>query len=231
LFPFEKEYFESVGISALCFGHPITQKKVEQKSSAQLRSSYNLDARPIVCIAPGSRSQEINHILPLLIDLSVSYPEYQWCVSCAPGIDSAYLQKLISKNPAAQCTVVKEPLSCLLSISDYAFITSGTATLEAALLNVPQVVCYKTSWLNYQIAKRLINVPFISLVNLIMNRKVVAELIQSDFTIENLSKAMKDLQQPDLKGNMQEDYQLLAAKMTTKDPFNAVATTIIDLAG
>jgi lipid-A-disaccharide synthase len=230
LFPFEKEYFERNGISALCFGHPITQKLVDTKSSAQLKSLYNLDTRPIVCIAPGSRRQEINHVLPPLIDLSVSYPMYHWCVSCASGIDRAYLQKLISKTPAAQCHIVTEPLSLLLSISDYAFITSGTATLEAALFNVPQVVCYKTSWVNYQIAKRLITIPYISLVNLIMNRKVVAELIQSDFTIGNLSKAMNDLLQPDLKANIQEDYQRLAAKMTTKESFSAVATTIIDLA-
>lgn len=230
LFPFEKSYFDQQGIPTLCFGHPMTQEIAKRNQATNIRDIYKLDTRPIVCLAPGSRRQEVRHMLPTLITFSTFYPQYNYCVSCAPGVELTYLQQIISENPAAKCTIVTESLSELLSISHCAFITSGTATFEAALLNVPQVVCYKTSWINYYLAKLLIKVRYISLVNLILNRKAVTELIQENFSIQNLKNEMEALQRPDVRDKMKTDYIELKNIMNTKDTFSAMASAIIEFA-
>ncbi|MCX6315799.1 MAG: lipid-A-disaccharide synthase [Bacteroidetes bacterium] len=145
----------------------------------------------IIALLPGSRKQEILKKLPVMLEVSKSYPEYQFIVAKAPGMEESFYDALLKDYH--NVSYVSNQTYALLKQSTAALVTSGTATLETALFSVPEVVCYKGSWLSYQIGKRLVDVKYISLVNLIMDRLVVTELIQDDLTVDNLKKELHEL--------------------------------------
>lgn len=163
---------------------------------------------PIIALLPGSRKQEILKKLPVMLEVSKSFPTYQFMVAKAPGVEESFYDDLLKSY--SNVSYVSNRTYDLLSVAKAALVTSGTATLETALFGVPEVVCYKGSPISYQIAKRVIKVKYISLVNLIMDKMVVKELIQHDLTAENLQLELNELLQNEKRiTTLKSDYAAL----------------------
>jgi len=186
ILPFEKDYFKNKWNWEVDYvGHPL----VEVVERFELRDMRNVwGDKPVIALLPGSRKQEIFKKLPVMLEVSKKFPAYQFIVAKAPGVEEGFYDELL--RPYKNVSSVSGQTYDLLMQAKAALVTSGTATLETALFAVPQVVCYKGSWLSYQIGRRLVRVKYISLVNLIMDRPVVKELIQHDLTVENLEKEL-----------------------------------------
>ena len=185
ILPFEKPFYDKFNYHVDYVGHPlldaIQQYRSIQKDRTQFILENNLQTSPIIAILPGSRKQEIRKKLPVMLDAVKDLKEYQIIVAGAPSLDHSFYEEFITSDSVK---LVHGKTYDLLSASEAAIVTSGTATLETALLDIPEVVCYKTSKISYSIAKRLVKIKFISLVNLIMDKEVVRELIQADCTSE-----------------------------------------------
>ena len=188
ILPFEKNYFKDKWNWEVEYvGHPLVEVIENHKSGA----GQELSDRPVVALLPGSRKQEILKKLPIMLEVSKSFPSYQFIVAKAPGVDEMFYDELLKNY--SNVSYVSNKTYDLLMQSKAALVTSGTATLETALFGVPEVVCYKGSYLSYQIGRRLVKVKYISLVNLIMDKLVVKELIQDDLTSEKLQKELNEL--------------------------------------
>ena len=194
ILPFEKEYYRNKWNWEVEYvGHPLLEeieRRTKQDTGAD-KVIPSLSEKPIVALLPGSRKQEINVKLPVMLEVSKAFPDYQFIVARAPGVDESFYTTLV--RDYSNVSFVTNQTYDLLQQSVAALVTSGTATLETALFGVPEVVCYKGSWLSYQIGKRLVKVKYISLVNLIMDRLVVKELIQDDMTVPKLTAALKEI--------------------------------------
>jgi lipid-A-disaccharide synthase len=188
ILPFEKEYYQSQGLSVSYFGHPLIDAKRNYESHKSEKISTT---KPVIAVLPGSREQEIIRKLDIMLSSMVNYDDFQIVVACAPNLPSSFYDKYRSLYSFAE--FVSGKTYDILSIADFAVVTSGTATLETAIFNVPQVVCYKSSYLSYRIAKWLVNIKFISLVNLIMDKEIVVELIQKEVSIKNIQKELDAL--------------------------------------
>ena len=189
ILPFEKDYFQNKWNWEVEYvGHPLVEVISQHLAKEHAKS---LSDKKIIAILPGSRKQEIRKKLPVMLEVSRSFPEYQFIVARAPGQDESFYADLLKDWPDVMAVTGKT--YDLLSQSTAALVTSGTATLETALFGVPEVVCYKGGYLSYQIGKRLVKVKYISLVNLIMDKLVVKELIQDDMNVENLRKELDEL--------------------------------------
>jgi lipid-A-disaccharide synthase len=196
ILPFEKEYFKTKWNWEVEYvGHPLVEvvdKFRKQAGDEQARpGSPRFSENEIVALLPGSRKQEIKKKLPLLLGVSRHFPAHHFVVAQAPGVEDEFYRQFT--DPYPNVGIVKDRTYDLLMQARAALVTSGTATLETALFGVPEVVCYKGSRLSYQIARRVIKVKYISLVNLIMNKPVVRELIQDDLTVENLRHELGEL--------------------------------------
>ena len=190
ILPFEKDFYEKKHNFPVEFvGHPLIDAIANrnQIDEFEFRKKNKLNEKPIIAILPGSRKQEIKKMLSAMLSVVDNYPDYQFVVAGAPSQEFSFYKPYI-KNP--NIGFVSNKTYDLLSVSTAALVTSGTATLETALFKVPQVVCYKGSWFSYQIGKRLVNLDYISLVNLIMEKEVVKELIQNDLIKKNLIKEL-----------------------------------------
>lgn len=219
ILPFEKDYYKNKWNWEVEYvGHPLVEV-VEKKlivDSRQL-TEENVDALSIVnhqpstkiiALLPGSRKQEIAKKLPIMLSVAAHFPDYQFVVAKAPGLEDDFYTPFL--NTASNVSSVRNQTYDLLMKANAALVTSGTATLETALFAVPEVVCYKGNKISYEIAKRLINIKYISLVNLIMNKLVVKELIQDELTTENLVKELKlILNDNDHRQKLLADYAAL----------------------
>lgn len=183
IFPFEKDFFKKFDYDVDYVGNPLFDAIANFQPNPNFRKEARVGQKPIIALLPGSRYQEVAKILPLMVTQAYNFPDYQFVVAGVSNLPKELYARWQSLFPIK---IVYDDSYNLLSVAEAALVTSGTATLETALLNIPQVVCYKTSGISYAIAKRLIRVPFISLVNLIAQKKVVTELIQNDLTAENL---------------------------------------------
>ena len=183
--PFEHNLLIAGGVQSIYCGHPLLDAlSTNQDETPQAPN------KPVLALLPGSRKQELNKMLPVLLEVAKQFPEMEAVIAGAPGAaDTLYIQAR-----EAGVNVVFGQTRNLLKTADFAVITSGTATLEAALLNTPHVLVYKTSALTYAIAKLLVKVKFIGLTNLILNREVVAELIQGRCTAENIAKEIHSIE-------------------------------------
>ena len=205
ILPFEKEYYKSKwNWNVEYVGHPLV-KEVEKFND---ESSVSNNLKPCIAVLPGSRKQEILKKLPVMLEVSKQFQDYQFVIAKAPGLEDEFYNELI-KDYTNVSSVSNDTYS-LLTQSTAALVTSGTATLETALFGVPQVVCYKGSEISYQIAKRLISIKYISLVNLIMDKEVVKELIQTEMNATQLTIELRKI----LPGTAQrevvlKDYQQL----------------------
>lgn len=213
ILPFEKEFYEGRHNYKVEFvGHPLIDAIQNRKptDAVSFKKENNLDERPIIALLPGSRKQEINKMLSVMLSVANDFPDYQFVIAGAPGQEySFYQQFLDDKNIRFTANKTYD----LLSIAHAALVTSGTATLETALFKVPEVVCYKGGWISYQIAKRIITLKYISLVNLIMDREVVKELIQGELNTKNLKTELSKLLNPQHRQNVLKDYELLEQKL------------------
>lgn len=177
ILPFEKEFYQKHGYEVDFVGHPLIDAIHADPGSDSFRKDNNLDESPIIALLPGSRKQEISKMLKEMVRMKDHFSDYQFVVAGAPSQDVAFYRELVGDS----VKIVHNRTYDLLRNATAALVTSGTATLETALFKVPEVVCYKGGWMSYQIAKRLVKVDYISLVNLIMDRETVKELIQRDF--------------------------------------------------
>lgn len=198
ILPFEKDYFKNKWNWEVEYvGHPLVEvienfKEKETRNKVQgTGNKTELSDKPIIALLPGSRKQEILKKLPVMLEVSKSFTNYQFIVAKAPGLDESFYDELLREY--SNVSYVADQTYHLLMQSKAALVTSGTATLETALFKVPEVVCYKGSYISYQIGKRLVKVKYISLVNLIMDKLVVKELIQDEMTAANLQHELQQL--------------------------------------
>lgn len=224
ILPFEKDFFKTRWNWNVDYvGHPLVEVVDDFLMQNQ---QTKLSEKPIVAILPGSRKQEIAKKLPVMLEVSRSFPNHQFIVAKAPGQEDSFYEQFITAY--SNVSTVTNDTYNLLSQSTAAMVTSGTATLETALFKVPQVVCYKGSSISYQIAKRLIHIRFISLVNLIMDKMVVKELIQQDFSIKNLREELQLLlTDDDARKTMKINYHDLKNKLQFEGHASANAAKII----
>lgn len=210
ILPFEQQWYARHGYDVEFVGHPLLDA-IEQDGKAPLLPLSSTDQRPVVALLPGSREQEIARMLPLMAEVARHYPAYHFVLAAAPSVpDTAYTARL-KDSPI---TVVKGRTYNLLRQAQGALVTSGTATLETALFGVPQVVCYSGSALNVWIAKRLVDIEFISLVNLIMGREVVRELIQDELNVRTLGAELERIMTPGTaRSTMEKDLTMLREKL------------------
>jgi len=213
ILPFEKDFFEVKHHFPVDFvGHPLIDAihNREKTDEDSFRKNNNLDKKPIIAILPGSRKQEITKMLSVMLSIVGDFPAYQFVIAGAPSQDYNFYEKFLS---TINVKFVSNKTYDLLSIATAALVTSGTATLETALFKVPEVVCYKGSWASYQIAKRIITLKYISLVNLIMDEEVVTELIQEKFNSKNLKKELSKLLDATNRKSLLEKYNVLETKL------------------
>ena len=213
ILPFEQEFYGKYGYRVDFTGHPLLDSISSEKAHAsadEFRLRNNLPDKPVIALLPGSRAQEISVMLKIMLKVVPRYPQYQFVIAAAPSIPDEFYHRF---NNGEAVSVVKGQTHDLLRNSVAALVTSGTATLETALFRVPEVVCYKGSTLSYWIARQVVRVNYISLVNLIMNREVVKELIQHDLTPSKLSDELAKLLEPGESERMKKDFDLLADKL------------------
>ena len=225
ILPFVEDFYKKYDYKVNFVGHPLIDAIAnrEQLNPLDFRKTYNLNEKPIIALLPGSRKQEIKKMLSVMLNLVDDFQEYQFVIAGAPSQDFSFYETFIkSKN----VTFIPNKTYDLLSISTAALVTSGTATLETALFKVPQVVCYKGSAISYQIAKRIITLKFISLVNLIMDKEVVTELIQNDFNKKRLKKELEHILNPETRKKLFIEYYELEKALGGKGASQKTASLI-----
>lgn len=224
ILPFEEEFYIKYNIQAHFFGHPLLDevKKIKKSAKNDFYNKYNLDiSKKIVALLPGSRKQEIKKIFPIMKQLAMRQNNFHFVVAC---VNYQFPVKLPSN-----IKVIYNDTYSLLKASTYAIVTSGTATLETALFKVPQVVCYKANIFSFLIAKLLVDLKYISLVNLILNKKVVTELIQGECNINNLNKEFNRLQSKHEIEKIKKSYSKLDEILEGKNVSNKVADAIMQM--
>lgn len=195
ILPFEKEFYERHGVPVHFVGHPLLDaidKDIrESETVINFRKHNQLDERDIIAILPGSRKQEIVKMLPVMLEVTTQYPQYQFIVSGVNWQPQTLYEKYLK---GTNIKIVYDQTYPLLLNAKSALVTSGTATLETALLGTPQVVCYKGSTISYIIAKQLIKgINYISLVNLILDKPAVVELIQYEMNAKRLAQEFEKI--------------------------------------
>ncbi|NRD19364.1 lipid-A-disaccharide synthase [Winogradskyella eckloniae] len=212
ILPFEKAFYKKYDYDVHFVGHPLIDAIANrpQVNEHNFRKTHNLSGQPIIALLPGSRKQEITKMLGVMLSVVDDFKDYQFVIAGAPSQDFHFYKTFIKKN---NIQFISNKTYDLLSLSSAALVTSGTATLETALFKVPQVVCYKASSISYQIAKRIITLKFISLVNLIMDREVVTELIQADLNTKRLKKELTAILNPEKREQLFLDYYELEQKL------------------
>ncbi|SDS16874.1 lipid-A-disaccharide synthase [Winogradskyella sediminis] len=229
ILPFEKSFYKKYDYEVNFVGHPLIDAIADrpQIDDNAFRLEFQLSDQPIIALLPGSRKQEITKMLGVMLSLVDDFTDYQFVIAGAPSQDFEFYKSFIKKD---NVKFISNRTYDLLSISTAALVTSGTATLETALFKVPQVVCYKANAISYQIAKRIITLKYISLVNLIMDHEVVTELIQGDLNKMRLKKELIAILETDKREKLFLDYYELekilggrgASENTAKLIYNAI---------
>jgi lipid-A-disaccharide synthase len=229
ILPFERSFYEKWKYDVEYVGHPLVEVIEDAQQQMELSPppvSSPLNEKNIIALLPGSRKQEIEKKLPVMLEATRNFPDYRFVIAKASSLDDNFYQPFLENY--GHVRTIRNKTYELLQQAKAACVTSGTATLETALFGVPEVVCYKGSPISYQIAKRLIKVKFISLVNLIMDREVVKELIQDEFNAENLTRELqKILSDSETIMRMKKDYAELKQLLSKGGKASAQAAKII----
>ena len=220
ILPFEKDFLAKNGAESTFVGHPL----LDEMTDNNIKSVET--EKPIIALLPGSRKQEIKNMLPLMMELSDHFKDYQFIIAGAPSISHGFYRGITGDS---YLPISNNKTYEVLKGAKAAIITSGTAVLEAAILEVPQVVCYRTSAFSYWIGKKIIKVSFISLVNLILNRQVVTELVQSDFNKENLIQELDKLLNKKHNKTLLREYKILIKKLGSKGASKRAGKAILNL--
>ena len=228
ILPFEKDFYEKKHQYEVEFvGHPLIDAINNRISIDEsiFRKENSLSDKPIIAILPGSRKQEITKMLSVMLSVVADFPDYQFVIAGAPSQEFSFYSTFLTAN---NCHFISNKTYDLLSISFAALVTSGTATLETALFKVPEVVCYKGSWLSYQIAKRIVTLKYISLVNLIMDKEVVTELIQENCNTKTLKIELQKLLDSKYRNEVLENYNALEKKLGGSGASQKTAKLIVN---
>ena len=227
ILPFEKDFYEGKHQYPVHFvGHPLLDAIAARKEVSEdvFKQENGLDERPIIALLPGSRKQEIAKMLSVMLSVVGSYHQYQFVIAGAPSLGYDFYKQFIKEE---NVHFVTGKTYDLLSHAHAALVTSGTATLETALFNVPEVVCYRGNWISYQIAKRVISLKYISLVNLIMDAPIVTELIQGELNTKNLKTELEKLLNPEHRAKLLKDYKILREKLGNEGASERTASLIV----
>ncbi|MBE0660856.1 MAG: lipid-A-disaccharide synthase [Bacteroidales bacterium] len=211
ILPFEKEFYKRSNVEVDFVGHPLLDA-IENYNTTKVPSSLKSeDKRPVVALLAGSRKQEVNKMLPAMLAVVPNFPGYRFIIAGTSSVPASLYKNIIGSHNAE---IITDQTYQLLSTANAAIVTSGTATLETALFHVPQVVCYKGNWISVQIARQLVKIEYISLVNLVMNQAVVSELIQNEMNPENLSRELGLLlNNSEAREKMISNYKLMEIKL------------------
>jgi len=233
ILPFEQEFYKGFGMEVDFVGHPlidaIDKRAVFDKAQRLQELGLNAD-KPVIALLPGSRKQEIKSMLPVMLKAAKAYTnQYQIAIAVAPSQERSFYQDITGQTD--YCELVEGKTYDLLEVSEAALVTSGTATLETALFEVPEVVCYKGNWVSYWIARQLVKVSYISLVNLIADREMVKELIQGEMNVANLKKELEYCLSEEGQARLKNDYQELKIKLGGKGASQKAAQIITEEVG
>lgn len=226
ILPFVEDFYKKYDYKVDFVGHPLIDA-IENRTNVDevsFRKEHNLSENPIIALLPGSRKQEITKMLSIMLSVTKDFPKYEFVIAGAPSQDFEFYKPFL-KNKNVK--FISNRTYDLLNVSTAALVTSGTATLETALFKVPQVVCYKANAISYQIAKRIITLKFISLVNLIMDQEVVKELIQGDLNNYKLKKELSNILTSPKREELLKDYELLQQKLGGKGASKKTAQLIV----
>ncbi len=222
ILPFEKDFYTKHKYHADFVGHPL----LDAVSGYEDAKAVEDDGRKIIAVLPGSRRQELKKILPPMLEVAKNFPQYRFVIGGAPGQPLSFYKEIMGNDPME---IVFGKTYSLLKQAYAGLIKSGTSTLEAALFNLPQVVCYKTSAVSYNIAKRVANVKYISLPNLIMDEAIVTELIQENMTVERMTAELKFVTENETgRDKMFANYKRLYGKLGGAGASKKVATQILE---
>lgn len=226
ILPFEKDFYAKYDYQIEYLGHPlldaVSNYRNEQKWSEE---QWKQEGRPLVALLPGSRIQELNKMLPKMLEVEKQFPHCDFVIAGVEALGETFYQSFLKES---NITLVFNKTYQLFEEADAALVSSGTATLETALFNVPQVVCYQTSWLSYKIAKLLVDIKYISLVNLISDKEIVRELIQEELTVSNMVEELKNVLSPEGASKMQVEYTELRKLLGGVGASERVADSIIN---
>ena len=229
ILPFEEEFYRRYGVDVTYVGNPLLDELVKYGTSNRsifLRRNSLGEKREIIALLPGSRKQEVKRMLPVMLKMVPRFPDYQFVVAGVSSLDKDLYKGIMGNTDAFY---IEDQTYELLQNSSAALVTSGTATLETALLTVPEVVCYKATGFSYRLAKAMIKVKFISLVNLVMDKEVVKELIQGDLNEENLAAELELLlHNSKRQRRLLEDYDELRYRMGNAGASEKAAEAICD---
>lgn len=231
IFPFEEAFYKEYGVDVTYVGNPLLDelsKSGTPNRSIFLRRNSLGEKREIIALLPGSRTQEVKRILPVMLKVVPHFPDYQFVIGGVSSLDKSLYKKIIGNTDVF---LIENQTYELLQNSSAAVVTSGTVTLETALFTVPEVVCYKATGFSYLLAKWMIKVKFISLVNLVMDKEVVKELIQSDLTEKNIVTELERLLH-DGKRQRQilEDYDELRDRLGNAGASEKAAEIVVNAA-
>ncbi len=220
--PFELEYFSKRGVNTFYFGHPMIDLVSRRESMLG-----NELGKPIIALLPGSRKQEVKKMLPLMLQVSVNFPRYRFVIICADSISRSFYEHL-SQGYNVELQFNKDILRSVFA----ALVTSGTATLELAIYQIPQVVCYKIDNISFLIARLLVNIKYISLVNILSKKEVVQELIQGDCNVKNIEKSLSSILKASNREQIIADYSGLVKQLGKPGCFERISEIIYsDLLG
>lgn len=223
ILPFEKQFYAERNCEVDYVGHPTVGVIKEA-----MQSPSSIEAERVIALLPGSRVQEINKMLPIMLEAIKGYEDYTVIIAQAPNLHKDIYAPFLKEY---SFKLVQHKTYDILKIADLALVTSGTATLETALFKVPQVVCYIANSISYAIAKQLVKVKYISLVNLILNKQAVTELIQAELTVERLKLEINSLLFDRIRiEQLQKDYNNLEQMLQTGDASQETASIITQLA-
>lgn len=227
ILPFEVDFYKGKWQYDVTYvGHPLIDVVKQEREDVPVRP---LSDKPIIALLPGSRSQEIKVKLPVMLQMVDKFPQYQFVVAQAPAQPDSFYKEIIGDK---NVLLANNQTYNLLKQATAALVTSGTATLETALFGVPQVVCYKGNAISFWLATKLVNVKYISLVNLIMDKEVVKELIQDDFNPIQLEQQLRRLlEDPAYIRSLKQDYEELWQKLGEHPASQQAAEEIVQLLG
>ena len=227
ILPFEPDFYKSYNYEVDFVGHPLIDAIENTKliDEVEFRSSHQLSNKPLIALLPGSRKQEVSKMLDIMLSITPDFDSFQFVIAGAPSLEYEFYQPFLTQKNVA---FVSNKTYDLLRFSHAALVTSGTATLETALFKVPQVVCYKANAISYFIAKQIITLKFISLVNLIRNKEVVKELIQNDLNSKLLSEELHKILVSPKRDEILQEYEILQQDLGGKGASQKTAQLIIN---
>ncbi len=227
ILPFERAFYQRYDFDVTYVGHPLLDELALSPPDPTFRSQHSLDNREVIALLPGSRKQEIAKLLPTMCAVAQSMPQHQFIIAAVPTVPPSYYHQRIPRK-ATNVRLIVDQVRDLLHEATAALVASGTATLETALLDVPQVVCYRGSRINYLIAKRLIDIKYISLVNLIADKPVVEELIQDDFNFDRVKASLAEILEAQQAAQMRKLYAEIREQLGGAGASERTARLIVD---